>query len=161
MQRSQIEKVIAAMNQEFEYHFEDYTDVDQCEIWWIYDSKKNCVTHITNRCQKQGDLAIHYYQKGFCPIYAQILKRLFPEGVICHSISHMIFYYQDHYYDASGEIEINPLDFIVTPENFNYQTFSQYYLSSEGNIILANKMYQKGLQILFDSPSLQKRKENL
>lgn len=156
MPRNIIETVIEEMNLEFEYYFEDYPEIDGSDIWWYYDPQDNIVKHVANLCKKGGDLSVYYYRRGYCPLYAKLLKMLFHEGKIFHSSSHMIFLYKNEYYDAGGKIEIDPNDYEETPEDFNMQAFAKFKLDTYANTDLLNKMYQKGLQVLLNPKERKK-----
>lgn len=68
----------------------------------------------------------------------------------------MIFFYQGFSYDSSGKVNINPLNYEVTPDDFKMQGFSTYFLYSEANLNILNLMYQKGIEILTDSKKRKK-----
>lgn len=154
---SQILNVIENINIIFEYYFEDYLEIDESNIWWIpiidQQTKKTNWKHIANFCQKQGDLAIHYYQNGYCALYAQILKFLFPSGKIYDNLEHFIFFYEGEFYDASGKLTILDHNFQETNENFSLNLASKYSnITSEANLELARKMVEKGRQIIEQTP---------
>lgn len=144
-----IELVIKEMNKEFEYYYEDYKEIDESEIWWIFDPSKKNYVHISNFCHEAGDLAVHYYRNGYCSLYAILLKSLFPEGTICDNGQHMVFYYQGAYYDAGGKIPEENSTFFHTTNDEDMREFLRYgFLKSPGNEKIIDLMFQKGKSVL-------------
>jgi hypothetical protein len=48
--------------------------------------------------------AEHVYQNGSCWYFANILRTIFPTGVIYENFDHCVFKYKKKYYDIQGEV---------------------------------------------------------
>lgn len=44
------------------------------------------------------------YTRGSCYHFARILEAIFPEGMIVDNVHHAVFYYEDKFWDISGEV---------------------------------------------------------
>jgi len=154
---NKIELAIETLNQTFEFYFEEYPEIDESPIWWtqLYDPQKKVtkIVHITNFCKKPGDLAIHFFRNGYCAVYANILKELFPEGTIYENMDHMIFLYEGNFYDAGKKIQVKPNEFMPVTDPISPQDFSKYPNAESPSIIhLTNLMKQEAKKVLQETP---------
>lgn len=157
-QKDIVEQVIEAINREFEYWFEEYPDIDEADIWWVYRGGE--YRHVTSFAKKEGDLAVHYFTNGYCALYAQLLSELFEDGQVFCNDKHMIFFYNGHYYDARGKYTedvslFNPV--VLTPACIN--EFCVEYASTISNQELCAMMKIKGEEVLKKIKGMQKEKK--
>lgn len=160
-----IEEIINKMNCTFEFYFEDFPDIDSSDIWWYYDSESKNLKHICNKCEKAGDLAVHYYRHGYCAIYATMLQELFPEGIIFQNEKHMIFYYQGEYYDASGKLDSKEITYepYLQATQDDIKNFLNNgalgFSETKSNLKLREILMQEGKNLLKENRSLQRKIE--
>ena len=154
VQKDIVEQVIEAMNREFEYWFEEYPDVDESDIWWVYRDGE--YKHVTNLAEKEGDLAVHYFKNAYCPLYAQLLSELFEGGQVLYSERHVIFSYNGQYYDAGGKYteDTSLYDTITLTPTFIME-FCAEYPYTDSNQELYAKMKTKGEEVLKTNKGMQ------
>lgn len=158
MSENKIEKVIETLNQTFEFYYENYPDIDDSDIWWTFDHDKKKYIHVCNVCEKTGDLATYYYRHGYGGIYVTLLQELFPEGTILNNDRHIIFFYQNEYYDAGGKMEPETIkDYRVTTAE-DLERFLEFR-ENRSNIDLKNKMLEEGRKVLYENRSRGKKIE--
>lgn len=64
---------------------------------------------------------INYFQYGHCGILAKALEKVFPKGKIYKlNNNHLIFAYEQNYFDSRGYIEVNNNVTIATEEDYIY-----------------------------------------
>ena len=83
----------------------------------ILDYINNLRTNRGTLSDKEIDGVHKLFRSGYCYIFAETLKRLYPGGqiMLCFPKSHIVYQYKKRLYDIEGEIDPSKVDYVFIP----------------------------------------------
>lgn len=83
----------------------------------ILDYIDNLRTNRGTLSDKEMDGVHKLFRSGYCYIFAETLKRLYPGGqiMLCFPKSHVVYQYKKRLYDIEGEMDPSKVDYIFIP----------------------------------------------
>lgn len=83
----------------------------------ILDYINNLRTNRGTLSDKEIDGVHKLFRSGYCYIFAETLKRLYPGGqiMLCFPKSHVVYQYKKRLYDIEGEIDPSKVDYVFIP----------------------------------------------
>lgn len=83
----------------------------------ILDYINNLRTNRGTLSDKEIDGVHKLFRSGYCYIFAETLKHLYPGGqiMLCFPKSHVVYQYKERLYDIEGEIDPSKVDYIFIP----------------------------------------------